>query len=195
VAAPTSGSSEVADDGGSPGSETPAPGNADDSTAVPSVDDRAGSASSGGGGSASGASDDRGSGSGGGASGPSSAAGSGSGESGESGDDGGGGGHDSSGSGSGGAGPGPPTSAAPIAPAPVTRSFTLVGGTVSVTCVGATATAKVTPAVGFSVQGGTDLGPDASVDVRLRRDTPRHDSELRATCSAGVPTVTDQREQ
>ena len=61
-----------------------------------------------------------------------------------------------------------------------------------------TAPARPPPRAPAPRRGSTSTptrpAPAATIDVRFRRDDPSHRSELKASCSGGVPTVIDQRE-
>ena len=93
--------------------------------------------------------------------------------------------------------PAPPAPTAP--PAPPTRqpttstqTFSLVGGTVMVTCTGnAIALNSATPNAGFT----TDKAEieNGQVEVRFQNDT--HESRLEVTCSNGTVMVEELREE
>ena len=71
----------------------------------------------------------------------------------------------------------------PPAPPNDTRTFSLVGGTASVTCSGSQITVNwATPNSGFEVEIDSSSG-GGTIEVRFRSDT--HESRLEAWCSGG----------
>ena len=94
------------------------------------------------------------------------------------------------GGGGGGAGGGA-SSPAPAA-ASTSRTFTLIGGTASVSCTGGQVLLNwATPNSGFAVDTGSSDG-GAKVEVRFRSDA--HESQLQAWCSGGVVQGTVQEQ-
>jgi len=82
-------------------------------------------------------------------------------------------------------GQGPPGPAATTAPAPATgvtsRTFTMVGGSATVSCGSGTASlVSATPNPGFEMESGLSSG-GTGLEVRFRSDT--HESRLEASCS------------
>lgn len=81
------------------------------------------------------------------------------------------------------------TSPAPTKPAPaeVTRTWQVTGGTVSAACTGQTIRkVYATPQDGWTVETGSS-GPDV-VEVELHRS--EHETKVVARCVGGVPTAT-----
>lgn len=86
--------------------------------------------------------------------------------------------------------PAPPPGGTPApSPPPVsattnTQTFSLIGGTASVSCTGGQITLNwATPKSGFQVETGTSNG-GTQVEVRFRSDT--HESRLEAWCAGGL---------
>jgi hypothetical protein len=72
------------------------------------------------------------------------------------------------------------------------RTFSLVGGTVSVTCRGsAISLDSVTPNPGFTVE--SEQNEEGRVEVRFRSDN--HESRLEVTCQSGQVVVEELREE
>lgn len=85
--------------------------------------------------------------------------------------------------------PAPPTATA----ATSSRTFNLVGGTVTFTCAGNTiALGSAAPAAGFSVETETE---DGGQEIKVRFENDAHRSEIRAMCSAGQVQATEIREE
>lgn len=79
--------------------------------------------------------------------------------------------------------PAPPLPPPPPPPTTNTQTFSLVGGTASVSCTGSQVTLNwATPKSGYQVETGTANG-GAQVEVKFRSDT--HESRLEAWCAAG----------
>jgi hypothetical protein len=71
------------------------------------------------------------------------------------------------------------------------RTFSLVGGTVSVTCRGSVISLdSVTPNAGFTVE--SEQNEEGRVEVRFRSDN--HESRLEVTCQSGQVVVEELRE-
>ncbi len=86
--------------------------------------------------------------------------------------------------------PAPPAPASP--PASSTRTFSLVGGTVSVTCTGnMIAINSATPNAGFTTEREEIQGGQA--EVRFRSDS--HESRLEVSCQNGTIVVNELREE
>lgn len=72
------------------------------------------------------------------------------------------------------------------------RTFSLVGGTVSVTCKGSVISLdSVTPNPGFTVE--SEQNEEGRVEVRFRSDN--HESRLEVTCQSGQVVVEELREE
>lgn len=81
--------------------------------------------------------------------------------------------------------PPPPPPPAPTPPAATTntQTFSLIGGTASVSCTGSQVTVNwATPKSGFQVETGSSSG-GTQVEVKFRSDT--HESKLEAWCAGG----------
>lgn len=83
--------------------------------------------------------------------------------------------------------PAPSGNPAPNPPPPPattnTQTFSLIGGTASVSCTGSQVTLNwATPKSGFQVETGTASG-GAQIEVKFRSDT--HESRLEAWCAGG----------
>jgi hypothetical protein len=91
-----------------------------------------------------------------------------------------------------------PETPAPPAPAPAppqssTRTFSLVGGTVTVTCTGNTLTVdSATPNAGFSME--QELKDDDNA-VEFRFESSSHESRLEVSCANGQVQVQELREE
>ena len=84
--------------------------------------------------------------------------------------------------------PAPPSSA----PTSSSRTFTLIGGTVAVTCTGNSITLNsATPNAGFTIDSEQNDG--GRVEVRFRNDS--HESRLEVTCQNGTAVVQELREE
>jgi hypothetical protein len=84
--------------------------------------------------------------------------------------------------------PVPPTSA----PATSTRTFSLIGGTVVVTCTGNMISLdSASPNPGFTID--TEQNDGGQVEVRFRSDS--HESRLEVTCQNGSVIVQELREE
>jgi cytoskeletal protein RodZ len=83
--------------------------------------------------------------------------------------------------------PAPPTSQ----PATSTQTFSLTGGTVTVTCAGNAITLNsATPNAGFTID--KQENEDGQVEVRFRNDD--HESRLQVACQNGTVVVEELRE-
>lgn len=85
--------------------------------------------------------------------------------------------------------------AQPPAPAPTvtTRTFNLVGGTVTFRCSGnAISLVSAVPAAGFSME--TEI-EDGGTELKVRFENDSHRSEIRASCSAGQVVANEIREE
>ena len=86
-----------------------------------------------------------------------------------------------------------PTPPAPASAPPTTssRTFDLVGGTVTFTCTGNTITlTSAVPNGGFSIETETE-----DQEIRVRFESDAHRSEIRAGCSGGQVVATEIREE
>jgi hypothetical protein len=97
----------------------------------------------------------------------------------------------SSGSGSGeGSSGGPGPSPTTTTPAAVSATYTSVGGSVGVSCVGSSMSRTfASPAAGYSLDHSGSSGPD-EVDVRFVQVSGRHESRISVRCVGGAPTET-----
>jgi len=88
--------------------------------------------------------------------------------------------------------PAPAPTAPPAPPITSTKTFSLVGGTVMVTCTGNAITLdSATPNAGFTTdKAETEEG---RVEVRFRNDS--HESRLEVTCQNGTVIVEELREE
>jgi hypothetical protein len=87
--------------------------------------------------------------------------------------------------------PAPPT-APPTPAASSSQTFSLIGGTVTVTCTGNTITLNsATPNTGFSID--QEENEDGQVEVRFRSDS--HESRLQVACQNGTVVVEELREE
>lgn len=85
--------------------------------------------------------------------------------------------------------PAPPAAA----PTVMSRTFELVGGTVTFTCTGSTISLdSAVPASGFSVETETE---DGGQQIKVRFESDTHRSEVEATCVAGQVQATEIREE
>jgi hypothetical protein len=87
----------------------------------------------------------------------------------------------------------PAPMAAPTSqPTTSSQTFSLVGGTVTVTCTGsAIALDSVTPNAGFTID--KEENEDGQVEVRLQSDS--HESRLQVTCQNGTVVLEELREE
>src|SRR5262249_10118765 len=89
--------------------------------------------------------------------------------------------------------PVPPAPATPPAPASSTRTFNLVGGTVTVTCTGNTLTVNsAVPNAGFSFEQELH---DGGTVAEFRFENDMHRSRLEVGCSGGQVMVEELREE
>lgn len=87
--------------------------------------------------------------------------------------------------------PAPPTAA----PAPTTssRTFSLVGGTVTFTCTGSRISLdSAVPATGFQAETGTE---DGGQEIEIRFESDSHRSEIKAACSGGMVQAVEIQEE
>jgi len=90
------------------------------------------------------------------------------------------------------AAPPTPTAAPTSQPMTSSQSFSLVGGTVTVTCTGsAISLDSVTPNADFTID--KEENEDGQVEVRLQSDS--HESRLRVTCQNGTVVLEELREE
>jgi hypothetical protein len=90
------------------------------------------------------------------------------------------------------AAPPAPTAAPTSQPSTSSETFSLVGGTVTVTCTGsAIALDSVTPNAGFTID--KEENEDGQVEVRLQSDS--HESRLQVTCQNGTVVLEELREE
>jgi hypothetical protein len=89
--------------------------------------------------------------------------------------------------------PAPPAQVPPAPPQSVTRTFSLVGGTVTVTCTGNTLTVNsALPNAGFSLE---EERHDEGTVVEFRFESEAHKSRLEVACSGGQVIVEELREE
>lgn len=87
--------------------------------------------------------------------------------------------------------PAPPT----VAPPPTTssRTFSLVGGTVTFMCTGnSISLSSAVPAAGFSVETDSE---DGGQQIEVKFESDAHKSEIRAACVGGQVQATEIREE
>ena len=90
------------------------------------------------------------------------------------------------------AAPPAPTAAPTSQPMTSSQTFSLVGGTVTVTCTGsAISLDSVTPNPGFTID--KEENEDGQVEVRLQSDS--HESRPRVTCQNGTVVLEELREE
>lgn len=87
--------------------------------------------------------------------------------------------------------PAPPT--APTSPATSTRTFALVGGTVTFSCTNNTISlASAVPATGFQLETETE---DGGQEIEVKFESEAHKSEIKASCVGGQIQANEIREE